>query len=190
MQFMINAWIDNRSCALVIRLASLTNRATAPTVEALQALGFTELLVHGVSRPQRTSEIETLFVFASPGQTDSAAHVGGLELMMPHLHSTYLRVQSTERELSQVPPPPSASGNGYAGASISEREEQVLGWVREGMSNQEIGLQLGISPLTVKNHVQKILRKLGATNRAQAVARAMSMNLLVNPANGKEPSAK
>ena len=43
----------------------------------------------------------------------------------------------------------------------------------------EIGTQLGISPLTVKNHVQKILRKLGATNRAQAVARAMSMSLLM-----------
>ena len=72
------------------------------------------------------------------------------------------------------------TGVGYSSASISEREEQVLIWVREGMSNQEIGVQLGISPLTVKNHVQKILRKLGATNRAQAVARAMSMNLLLN----------
>jgi len=42
----------------------------------------------------------------------------------------------------------------------------------------------------VKNHVQKILRKLGATNRAQAVARAMSMNLLVNAASDIELSRK
>jgi len=42
--------------------------------------------------------------------------------------------------------------------------------------------------LTVKNHVQKILRKLGAANRAQAVARAMSMNLLgrFNAESGRE----
>ena len=46
------------------------------------------------------------------------------------------------------------------------------------MSNQQIGEVLGISALTVKNHVQKILRKLNAANRAQAVARAMTMNLL------------
>jgi DNA-binding CsgD family transcriptional regulator len=44
------------------------------------------------------------------------------------------------------------------------------------MSNQQIGVKLGISALTVKNHVQKILRKLGASNRAQAVAIAMSLN--------------
>ena len=63
-------------------------------------------------------------------------------------------------------------------STITEREKQILGWVREGMSNHEIGTELGISPLTVKNHVQKILRKLGAANRAQAVARAMTLNLL------------
>lgn len=190
MQHIINAWIDNRGRAMVIRLASPSNRTISPTVEALQALGFDELLVHGVSRPQRASEIETLFVFASPGETVSESQTGGLELILPHLHSTYLRVQSIERELTQVPPSPTPSGNGYAGASISDRERQVLGWVREGMSNQQIGLQLGISPLTVKNHIQKLLRKLGATNRAQAVARAMSMNLLVNGSQSKGPGTK
>jgi DNA-binding CsgD family transcriptional regulator len=46
------------------------------------------------------------------------------------------------------------------------------------MSNQQIGVKLGISALTVKNHVQKILRKLGASNRAQAVAIAMTQDML------------
>jgi len=50
--------------------------------------------------------------------------------------------------------------------------------VRDGMSNQQIGVKLGISALTVKNHVQKILRKLQASNRAQAVSKAISMKLL------------
>ncbi|MES1163082.1 MAG: LuxR C-terminal-related transcriptional regulator, partial [Rhizobacter sp.] len=152
--------------------------------------GFAELLVHGVSRPQRATEIETLFVFASPNAVVCKAEIDGIELMLPHLHSTYLRVQAIEREIAEAGVRPNAPGVGYSSASISEREEQVLGWVREGMSNQEIGVQLGISPLTVKNHVQKILRKLGATNRAQAVARAMSMNLLVNAATDIEGSRK
>ena len=176
----LTAWINNRGRALVVRLATMTARSVAPAVEPLLAAGFTELLVHGVSRPQRATEIETLFVFASPNEAVSKAGLDGIELMLPHLHSTYLRVQSIEREIAEAGVRPHAPGVGYSSASISEREEQVLGWVREGMSNQEIGVQLGISPLTVKNHVQKILRKLGATNRAQAVARAMSMNLLVN----------
>jgi DNA-binding CsgD family transcriptional regulator len=63
-------------------------------------------------------------------------------------------------------------------AGITEREREILRWVRDGLSNQQISQQLGISALTVKNHVQKILRKLGAANRAQAVAKAMSMNAL------------
>ena len=190
MQFIINAWINNRGRAWVARLSTMLARPIAPAVEALQAAGFVELLVHGVSRPQRASEIETLFIFASPGSVVDKAQVDGIELMLPHLHSTYLRVQSIEREIAEAGVRPSAPGVGYSSASISEREEQVLGWVREGMSNQEIGQQLGISPLTVKNHVQKILRKLGATNRAQAVARAMSMNLLLGSASDGELSRK
>ena len=181
MQQVVNAWINNRGRPLVVKLEALAGRGVAAASESLQAAGYSQLLVHGVSRPQRASEIESLFVFASPGSCISALQVGSVELLLPHLHSTYLRVQSNERENTEVRSQPVASRSGYSSASISEREEQVLGWVREGMSNQEIGVQLGISPLTVKNHVQKILRKLGATNRAQAVARAMSMNLLLRP---------
>lgn len=51
----------------------------------------------------------------------------------------------------------------------------MLDWVREGKTNQEIGQILDISPLTVKNHIQKILRKLDVTNRAQAVARVTAL---------------
>ncbi len=190
MQYVINAWINNRGRALVVRLSTMTARTVAPSVEALQAAGFAELLVHGVSRPQRATEIETLFVFASSAATVSQTEVDGIELILPHLHSTYLRVQAIERDIAETGARPLAPGVGYSSASISEREEQVLGWVREGMSNQEIGVQLGISPLTVKNHVQKILRKLGATNRAQAVARAMSMNLLMGAVSDAGPSRK
>ena len=181
MQHVVNAWINNRGRPLVVKLEALAGRGVAAASESLQAAGYSQLLVHGVSRPQRASEIESLFVFASPGSGISALQLGSIELLLPYLHSTYLRVQSIERENTDARSQPVAARSGYSSASISEREEQVLGWVREGMSNQEIGVQLGISPLTVKNHVQKILRKLGATNRAQAVARAMSMNLLLRP---------
>ena len=181
MQQVVNAWINNRGRPLVVKLEALAGRGVAAASESLQAAGYSQLLVHGVSRPQRANEIESLFVFASPGSGISALQLGSIELLLPYLHSTYLRVQSIERENTDARSQPVAARSGYSSASISEREEQVLGWVREGMSNQEIGVQLGISPLTVKNHVQKILRKLGATNRAQAVARAMSMNLLLRP---------
>ena len=182
MQQIVSAWINHSGRPLVLNLTALTGRVVLAAAQGLREAGFTELLVHGVSRPQRPTEIETLFVFASTGVAVTPASSVSADLLLPHLHSTYLRVQSFEREYSKPRAAPVATPAGYTSASISDRESQVLCWVREGMSNQEIGVQLGISPLTVKNHVQKILRKLGAANRAQAVARAMSMNLLLRAA--------
>ena len=177
MRQVVGAWINNHGRPLIVRLAALPGQTGTASCDELLAAGFCELLVHGVSRPQRASEIETLFVFASPGERVSERQRMFIDLLLPHLHSTYLRVQSYERETKDNRSPPTVHG-AYTRTAITDREEEILGWVREGMSNQQIGAELGISPLTVKNHVQKILRKLGAANRAQAVARAMSMNLL------------
>jgi transcriptional regulator EpsA len=174
----VDAWIGNRCRAVVVKLAATTARLPAAAFDVLRSAGLSELLVHGVSRPQRPTEIETLFVLGSPGCSISAGEVDAIEMMLPQLHSTYLRMLAVERDIGASASRPTTPGAGYSTTSISGREEQVLVWVREGMSNQEIGAQLGISPLTVKNHVQKILRKLGATNRAQAVALAMRLNLL------------
>jgi transcriptional regulator EpsA len=182
MRQVVGAWINNRGRPLIVRLAALPGQTDSAACNELLAAGFGELLVHGVSRPQRASEIETLFVFASPGECISERQRSCIDLLLPHLHSTYLRVQSYERESSDTRSAPTVHG-AYTRTTITDREEEILRWVREGMSNHQIGIELGISPLTVKNHVQKILRKLGAANRAQAVARAMSMNLL-----GRSPS--
>lgn len=155
--------------------------------DMLRAAGFQEMVAHGVSRPQRPNEIESFFVLASQGAAYSARHRLCLELLMPHMHSTWQRVQSLERELRELPPPQLARP--ASGSQITERERQILSWLREGRSNPQIGETLGISALTVKNHVQKILRKLGAANRAQAVAIAISLNLLSSSAQPGELAA-
>ena len=95
------------------------------------------------------------------------------EFVMPHLHATYMRTQMLERELSAWVPRATAEATHPQGRNLSKRERQILHWVREGKTNHAIGEELGISPLTVKNHVQKILRKLGAANRAQAAVLGM-----------------
>ena len=53
---------------------------------------------------------------------------------------------------------------------LTAREEQVLALVAEGLSNAEIGRRLFISGKTVSVHVSAILRKLGASSRAEAAA--------------------
>ncbi|HTY04822.1 MAG TPA: XrtB/PEP-CTERM-associated transcriptional regulator EpsA [Rhodocyclaceae bacterium] len=54
---------------------------------------------------------------------------------------------------------------------LSAREREILDWVRMGKTNDEIGSILNISAFTVKNHLQRIYRKMDVLNRAQAVAK-------------------
>jgi LuxR family transcriptional regulator, maltose regulon positive regulatory protein len=61
---------------------------------------------------------------------------------------------------------------------ISGRELEVLAQVAIGASNREIAGELFISEPTVKSHLTRILRKLGATSRTHAVARARELRLL------------
>ena len=176
MQQLQGRWLDAGCRPVRVTIDQLDGAAITEHRDQLREAGFTELLAHGLSRPQRPSEIESFFVFAQPSGGAGVQQCHHLELLMPHIHSTWHRVQAQEREIKLQPETvPVRAGQPR---DITSRERQILSWLREGMSNQQIGDVLGISSLTVKNHVQKILRKLNAANRAQAVARAMSMNLL------------
>ena len=61
---------------------------------------------------------------------------------------------------------------------LSERQSDILASVTRGLSNEDISKQLGISLQRVKEHVNAILTKLGAANRAEAVAIALRKHLL------------
>jgi LuxR family maltose regulon positive regulatory protein len=62
--------------------------------------------------------------------------------------------------------------------TLTRREQEVLGLLAEGASNQDIARSLVISLDTVKKHVSNLLGKLGATSRTQAVAQARARALL------------
>jgi DNA-binding NarL/FixJ family response regulator len=64
-----------------------------------------------------------------------------------------------------------------APAVLTKRELAVLQLVAEGLSNPEIGGRLFISTHTVHRHVSNILRKLDASSRAAAVARAAQLGV-------------
>ncbi|NKQ25239.1 response regulator [Streptomyces galbus] len=61
---------------------------------------------------------------------------------------------------------------------LSERERQVLTLVARGFNNTEIAEALGLSPLTAKTHVSRIMGKLGARDRAQLVIAAYESGLV------------
>jgi two-component system, NarL family, response regulator len=61
---------------------------------------------------------------------------------------------------------------------LSERELEVLRLMAQGMGNQEIATALSISESTIKSHVNRILSKLGVSDRTQAVIVAVKRGLV------------
>lgn len=182
------AWVHAGGRPLVLDISRHALDAQEQLLRLARDLRGVQVLVHGVARPQRPAEIESLFVLlstAAAGLTveERLLHV---ELVMPYLHATWRRVVAAEAAVAPAAVESagsagSAAGGGRVasgGVAMTEREREILRCAREGKSNLEIGVALDISALTVKNHIQKILRKLGANNRAHAVALAMSHGLL------------
>jgi DNA-binding NarL/FixJ family response regulator len=71
-----------------------------------------------------------------------------------------------------------AREEGWIEEPLTPREIQVLELLADGLSNKGIGARLGISDQTVKFHVTAITGKLGASNRTDAVRRALRRGLI------------
>lgn len=129
----------------------------APLAAELAGSGFDNALVHGTGALAGGASAFALFgLQAAP----CARQAHFLALLLPHLHLALARLAA---------PAPQA----VAGRPLSGRETEILQWLREGKKNAEIGAILGISALTVKNHLQRIYPVLGARNRAEAAARSL-----------------
>ncbi len=89
-----------------------------------------------------------------------------------HAGESYLSPRIAAKLVKGVTEPRTRSG------LLSARERGVLQLVAAGLSNRQIAETLGISERTVKFHVTAIFNKLGADNRAQAVALAAARGLL------------
>lgn len=75
-------------------------------------------------------------------------------------------------------PVPSRAGEHPSITRLSDRELQVLRGMTDGLTNGAIAAELFLSEDTVKTHIRRLFRKLGATDRAHAVARGFRQGLL------------
>ena len=63
---------------------------------------------------------------------------------------------------------------------LSQQQLATLSYLAEGLSNKEIANRLGVSPLTAKEYVSKVIERLDAANRTQAVLIAQKHGLLID----------
>ncbi|VUD66671.1 Transcriptional regulatory protein DegU [Thalassocella blandensis] len=62
-------------------------------------------------------------------------------------------------------------------ATLTPQQYRVLCYLREGWLNKQIGFEMGVAEATIKAHISAIFRKLGITNRTQAVIMLSKMSL-------------
>ena len=93
-----------------------------------------------------------------------------LNILLPHLLATLARVLTNEAR--------TRTDSQRLVGIITPREVEVLSWVRDGKTNDEIAAILGLSMLTVKNHLRNAMKKLVVRSRGQAVAKAIALGFL------------
>jgi PAS domain S-box-containing protein len=103
--------------------------------------------------------------------TGTAQDVTELRAAAEVLHQTASDLGRRAAELHSLP---GRSREGELDKLLSARQLEILALIGEGFSNAEIASRLYLTESTVKWHVRKILRALGVSNRAQAVARYFS----------------
>ena len=161
-------WKTSRYCPAVREVSHLATLGGAALGRALERAGVTRIAVHGCH--DADGEMTNLFVFACRPSDIGVNQSYLLQLIVPFLSAAWTRTQIRDRE----PGLP----RGICAPVLTAREREVLHWIYLGKGNAEVGTILHISSLTVKNHVQKILRKLNVANRAQAVGKALEARLI------------
>lgn len=129
-------------------------------------------LVHAIK--DHRGRHDCLYVLLSSNLSFPAASRPMLEALLPYIDSALRQIEHLPEQQPIPASPPikvePEMQDEYLNM-LSGRELEIMDWVTQGKTNHEIGLILDISAFTVKNHLQRIFKKLNVLNRAQAVAK-------------------
>lgn len=168
---LVKKWTDNDFKPIVFDVADDSVVAELPLLREFANIGASRIIAHGTH--DANARMASFFVFACRDGDAEPADLLQVEILVPFLHTAWMRTQvglaASSGESASHP-----EGRDL----LTRREQEVLKWVYLGKGNIEIGIILGISPLTVKNHVQEILRRLDVQNRTQAVGKAFKLRIL------------
>lgn len=123
-------------------------------------------LIHGIKDYRGGHDCLYMFLGDNSNlHSDSRKMIG---VLLPYIDSTLRQLQYVPGQVADVDIQQPESEFKIVG-TLSNREFEIMTWVKMGKTNQEIGSILDISAFTVKNHLQRILKKLNVINRTQAV---------------------
>lgn len=174
----------------VVGEASDGEAAVQAAVKLCPTVVVMDILMPGMDGVTATEEIKRrekgvrVLVLTSCGSAEELRRVldaGADGLMMKSVANNLLmdairRVAAGERVI-----PPEVEKMAEVedeGVGLTERQREILASVTEGLRNQDIARNLGLSLPSVKKHLRGIFAKLGVSSRAEAVAAALRRRLL------------
>ena len=128
-----------------------------------------------------SSRVLILTTFGSASDISQALTVGATGAVTKNLSNTDLMkaIRDTRDGVRHVSPEIEQSLTEDNGSiSLTPRQREVLDSITRGLSNDNIATMLGISKSRVKQHLNELYEKLGASNRAEAVSIALRKHLL------------
>ncbi|HSY26847.1 MAG TPA: LuxR C-terminal-related transcriptional regulator [Burkholderiaceae bacterium] len=180
--FLLPLWKQQRE-PMYIAISELDERQLNPEQKAWGVLmeqhGVRNIAMHGVL--DVAAGMASFFYLGTLAEPLSAHQAEIFSMLVPHLHQVLLRIMqsnpsttATHEEKSLAGPRQGASRVNWG---LTRREAEILKWIYFGKTNSETAKILGISELTVRNHMQNLMLKLGVGNRTQAVVKAMQNNI-------------
>ncbi len=126
------------------------------------------LVLHGVS--DKLSGCDSLYLFLD-SRSRAELHAQRGFVALAHLLVCQIDLAWRRVAAVQLDDLPAAQPVRTRALALSDREREILSRLARGSTNSDIAQALEISLYTVKNHLKRIFRKIGVTNRTQAAAR-------------------
>ena len=166
LRYLYLRWSGNNRRPFMVPVKELlsSSKCACPLLQATQAMR--SIVVHGVHDERGAYDsLYMLFCWKSIRHSEQRmAYVA--DFLIPQIDIAFRRVAALPNaETSPVRKP-----NGE-NIGLTAREREIIDWISRGKINSEIGATLNISTFTVKNHLRRIFKKLGAANRADAVVK-------------------
>ncbi len=169
--------------------------AVASCAEARPDVVLMDLVMPDLDGPEATTEILrrvpdarvlALTSFSDPDLIERTLRAGATGYVLKNVsaHELASAIRQTRAGVPTLAPEVTnvlmhaMTGPPPVGATLTEREREVLALLAEGLTNAEIADRLVVARSTIKTHVSSILSKLGASGRAEVVAIAVRDHLI------------
>ncbi|XVJ69089.1 MAG: transcriptional regulator EpsA [Rhizobacter sp.] len=154
----------------------LLNNETKSCALGRSLLQMRSAMVHGISDAR--GNVDCLYIAFGMNAPYTDKNSSAMTAVLPYIDIALRQVEHLPNQTFPVapltastPPAPVYEGLPLQQWGLTSREAEIVSWVAMGKTNPDIGMILGISAFTVKNHLQRIFKKLDVSNRAQAVGK-------------------